>query len=249
MKKSHPETGVDRALRERRIGELWVERAWCLPGEPGKVIWALRAVIALLIRVMLRLYTRFEIVGHENIRTNRSLVIVANHSSHLDAVCLLAALPIRKLRRAFSAAAEDYFFRSLSRRWIASVVVNALPFARQHHVRESLAVCRELLANTGNILIVFPEGTRSANGEIHEFKPGVGALVAGREVSVLPCYLEGTSRVWPKGKCLPRPHKVRLIIGQPRQYSSSTLNRAEITAIASELRDAVAALKIKHATH
>lgn len=234
MKKSHPETEVDPAF---------FERARRFSHEPGRVICALRAIIALVIRALLRVYTRFEIIGHENIRTNRSLVIVANHSSHLDAVCLLAALPIRKLHRAFSAAAEDYFFRSLSRRWIASVVVNALPFARQHHVRESLAVCRELLANTGNILIVFPEGTRSANGEIHEFKPGVGALVAGREVRVLPCYLEGTSRVWPKGKCLFRPHKVRLIIGEPRQYSSCTLNRADITAIASDLRNAVAALQ------
>jgi 1-acyl-sn-glycerol-3-phosphate acyltransferase len=240
MKKSHTETAVDHTL---------FERARRLPWQPGKVVCALRAVIALAVRALLRLYTRFEIVGHENIRTNRSLVIVANHSSHLDAVCLLAALPIRKLHRAFSAAAEDYFFRSLSRRWIASVMVNALPFARHNHVRESLAVCRELLADTGNILIVFPEGTRSANGDIHEFKPGVGALVAGREVSVLPCYLDGTSRVWPKGKCLPRPHKVRLIIGQPRQYSSSTLNRADITAIASELRDAVAVLKTNHEGH
>jgi 1-acyl-sn-glycerol-3-phosphate acyltransferase len=240
MKKGHTETEVDRAL---------FERARRLPREPGKIVCALRAIIALVVRALLRVYTRFEIVGHENIRTNRSLVIVANHSSHLDAVCLLAALPIRKLHRAFSAAAEDYFFRSLSRRWIASVMVNALPFARHNHVRESLAVCRELLADTGNILIVFPEGTRSANGDIHEFKPGVGALVAGREVSVLPCYLDGTSRVWPKGKCLPRPHKVRLIIGQPRKYSSYTLNRADITAIASELRDAVAVMKTSHEAH
>ncbi len=241
MKKGNPATDhqFDRAL---------LEHAWRLPHEPAMAVSALRAIIALVVRALLRLYTRFEIVGHENVRTNRSLVIVANHSSHLDAVCLLAALPIRKLPRAFSAAAEDYFFRSLSRRWIASVMVNALPFARQHHVRESLTGCRELLAQTGNILIVFPEGTRSENGEIHEFKPGVGALVAGREVSVLPCYLDGTSRVWPKGKCLPRSHKVRLIIGQPRQYSSFTLSRADITAIASELRDAVAALKPPHAT-
>ncbi len=242
MKKGHSETDhdVDRAL---------VERARRFSPEPGRAVCALRAIVALVVRALLRLYTRFEIVGHENIRTNRSLVIVANHSSHLDAVCLLAALPIQKLRRAFSAAAEDYFFRSLSRRWIASLMVNALPFARQRHVRESLAVCRQLLAKTGNILIVFPEGTRSADGEIHEFKPGVGALVAGREVSVVPCYLDGTSRVWPKGKYLFRPHKIRLIIGQSRQYSSCTVNRTDIAAIASELRNAVAALKPDHETH
>jgi 1-acyl-sn-glycerol-3-phosphate acyltransferase len=209
--------------------------------ETGRVICVLRAVIAVIIRALLRLYTRFEIVGHENIRTNRSFVMVANHSSHLDAVCLLAALPIRKLGRAFSAAAEDYFFRNLSRRWIASVVVNALPFSRHHHVRESLEVCRDLLGDPGTILVVFPEGTRSTNGEIHEFRPGIGALVAGRDISVIPCYLEGTARVWPKGNYLFRPHKVRLIIGEPRQYGSCS--RADAGLIASDLRNAVLALR------
>lgn len=213
------------------------------PVETSRVVGVLRAMIAVAIRALLRLYTRFEIVGHENIRTNRSFVMVANHSSHLDAVCLLAALPIHKLERAFSAAAEDYFFRNLSRRWIASVVVNALPFSRHHHVRESLEACRELLGDPGTILIVFPEGTRSTTGAIHDFRPGIGALVAGRDISVLPCYLEGTAGVWPKGKYLFRPHKVRLIIGEPRQYGSC--HRADAGLIASDLRNAVLALRSK----
>jgi len=236
MKKRHP---PDLAETEGAL----LDRRSRLPAEPGKIICALRAMIALVIRGLLRVYTRFEIVGHENIRTNRSLVIVANHSSHLDAVCLLAALPVRKLHRAFSAAAKDYFFRNLSRRWIASVVVNALPFARYHHVRESLELCRDLLGIPGTILVVFPEGTRSITGQIQEFKPGIGALIAGRDISVLPCYLEGTARVWPKGKYLFRPHKVRLIIGQARQYA--TRDRGDAGLIAADLREAVLALKEK----
>jgi 1-acyl-sn-glycerol-3-phosphate acyltransferase len=124
------------------------------------------------------------------------------------------------------------------------VVVNALPFSRHHHVRESLEVCRDLLGDPGAILIVFPEGTRSSTGEIQEFKPGVGALVAGRDISVLPCYLEGVARVWPKGKYLFRPHKIRLIIGEPRQYG-----RTDVGLIASDLREAVVALKTSHETH
>ena len=52
------------------------------------------------------------------------------------------------------------------------IVVNALPFARQTQVRQSLAICRELLANAGNVLIIFPEGTRSKTGEMQDFKAG-----------------------------------------------------------------------------
>ena len=184
-----------------------VDRLRRFPREPDMLVYGLRSVVALLIRAWLRAYHRFEIVGHEHLRTNRSFVMVANHSSHLDTLCLLAALPLRRLHRAFPAAAEDYFFRSVPRTWIAAVVVNALPFARQANVRQSLFVCAELLENPGNILIIFPEGTRSKDGRTQEFKCGIGALVAGRDVSVVPCYLDGAFRAWPKGRRLPRPKK------------------------------------------
>src|SRR5256885_6280624 len=135
-----------------------LDRLRQFPREPDMLVYGLRSIVALIIRGLLRIYNRFEIIGHENLRTNRSLVIVANHSSHLDALCLLAALPLRKLHRAFPAAAADYFFESIPRTWIATVIVNALPFSREVHVRQSLALCEQLLLNPGNILIIFPEG-------------------------------------------------------------------------------------------
>ena len=188
------------------------------PREPDILVCGLRSIVALIIRGLLRIYNRFEIIGHENLRTNRPLVIVANHCSHLDTLCLLAALPLRKLHRAFPAAASDYFFQSVARLWIASVIVNALPFGRQVRVRQSLLLCEQLLASPGTILIIFPEGTRSTTGELREFKSGIGALVAGRDVTVVPCLIDGSFRAWPKGRRLPRPRKVRLIVDVPRNY-------------------------------
>ena len=116
-----------------------VDRLRRFPREPDMLVYGVRALIALIIRGWLRIYHRFEIIGHENLRTNRSLVIVANHSSHLDTLCLLAALPLRKLHRAFPAAAADYFFQSVPRTFVAAVVTNALPFARRVRVRILLA--------------------------------------------------------------------------------------------------------------
>ena len=221
------------------LDQTMIERLRNFPREPDILVYGLRSLVALIIRGLLRIYHRFEIVGAENLRDDRSLVLVANHASHLDTVCLLAALPFRRLHRAFPAAAADYFFESVPRTWIASVVVNALPFARRVHVRHSMTVCSQLLANPGNILIIFPEGTRTTTGAMQEFKTGVGALLAGRDVSVLPCYLEGAFRAWPKGRRWPHPRKVRLIIGPPRNYVAWTANKANISAIASELRNAV----------
>jgi len=221
------------------IDQPLVDRLRRFPREPDMLVYGVRALIALVIRGWLRIYHRFEIIGHENLRTNRSLVIVANHSSHLDTLCLLAALPLRKLHRAFPAAAADYFFQSVPRTFVAAVVTNALPFARQVRVRRSLSICSELLNDPENILIIFPEGTRSETGETREFKSGIGALVAGRDVTVLPCYLQGAFRAWPKGRRLPRPKKVRLIVGAPRNYSSRNANKIDICTIAAELHRAV----------
>jgi 1-acyl-sn-glycerol-3-phosphate acyltransferase len=224
---------------DRTLGE----RLRRFPREPDMLVYGLRSLGALIIRAWLRAYHRFEIIGHENLRTNRSLIIVANHCSHLDTLCLLAALPLRKLHRAFPAAASDYFFQSVPRLWIAAVVVNAFPFARQMHVRQSLSICGQLLANPGTILIIFPEGTRSTTGQTNEFKSGIGSLVAGRDVAVVPCFVDGSFRAWPKGRRLPRPRKVRLVVGAPRNYCSRSADKGEIYAITAELCQAVNELR------
>ena len=222
-----------------RVDQAPIDRLRQFPREPDMLVYGLRSLGALIIRELLHIYNHFEIIGHQNLRTNRSLVIVANHCSHLDTLCLLAALPLRKLHRAFPAAASDYFFQSVPRLWAAAILVNALPFARQARVRQTLSLCRELLANPGTILIIFPEGTRSTTGEVGEFKSGIGALVAGRDVAVAPCFIDGSFQAWPKGKRFPRPRKVRLIVGTPRNYCNHGTDKIDICAIAAELRDAV----------
>jgi 1-acyl-sn-glycerol-3-phosphate acyltransferase len=233
----------------RDLDRAPIDRLRQFPREPDMLVYGLRSLGALIIRGLLRIYNHFEIIGHENLRTNRSLVIVANHCSHLDTLCLLAALPLRKLHRAFPAAASDYFFRSVPRLWAAAVLVNALPFARQAPVRKSLSLCRDLLANPGTILIIFPEGTRSRTGKLGEFKSGIGALVAGRDVAVAPCFIDGSFRAWPKGKRFPRPRKVRLIVGTPHNYCGRGADKVDICAIAAELRDAVNELRSANGSH
>jgi 1-acyl-sn-glycerol-3-phosphate acyltransferase len=226
-----------------------LDRLRRFPREPDMLVFGLRSIVALIIRGLLRIYNRFEIVGHGNLRTNRSVVIVANHCSHLDTLCLLAALPLRKLHRAFPAAASDYFFQSVARLWIAAVIVNALPFGRQMRVRQSLSLCEQLLASSGTMLIIFPEGTRSITGELREFKSGIGVLVAGRDVAVVPCLIDGSFRAWPKGKRLPRPRKVRLIVGAPRNYRERGRDKIDICAIAAELREAVNELRQRNGSN
>jgi 1-acyl-sn-glycerol-3-phosphate acyltransferase len=233
----------------RDLDQAPTDRLRQFPREPDMLVYGLRSLGALIIRGLLHIYNHFEIIGHQNLRTNRSLIIVANHCSHMDTLCLLAALPLRKLHCAFPAAASDYFFQSVPRLWAAAILVNALPFARQARVRQSLSLCRELLANPGTILIIFPEGTRSTTGEVGEFKSGIGALLAGRDVAVAPCFIDGSFQAWPKGKRFPRPRRVRLVVGMPRNYRDRGTDKIGICAIAAELRAAVNELRPGNGSH
>src|SRR5438034_1162993 len=100
------------------------------PREPSRVCDAFRSVAAVVLRGWLKIYHRLQIDGRENLPADGSCVLVANHSSHLDTLCLMAALPLRRLNHTFPAAAADYFFASALRMVVAVLVVNALPFHR-----------------------------------------------------------------------------------------------------------------------
>jgi 1-acyl-sn-glycerol-3-phosphate acyltransferase len=102
-----------------------------------------------------------------------------------------------------------------------------------------LALCQKLLATPGNILILFPEGTRSATGELGEFKPGIGLMLAGSEFPVVPCNLRGAARALPKGSWLPRPRRIELIVGKPRSFAHLKRGKDSALEIATELRVAI----------
>jgi 1-acyl-sn-glycerol-3-phosphate acyltransferase len=224
------------------LDRTMVERLRQFPREPDLLVYGARSASAILIRAWMRIYHRLTILGRENLPREGSFIIVANHASHVDTLAILSALPLRKLHRVFPAAAKDFFFVSVPRTAIAAIVVNALPFDRQTNIRQSLSLCKAMLGNPGNILVIYPEGTRSTTGEIGEFRPGISLLLAGCDLPVVPCYLEGTFRAWPKGAAFPRPRKVRLLIGQPRRYTGLKRGKETAQTICHDLREAVLAL-------
>ena len=210
--------------------------------EPDPLVCGLRSAAAAVLRCWLRVYHQLTIVGRQHLPADRSFMLIANHASHLDTLCLLSALPWKRLHRAFPAAAKDYFCVSASRAFFASVVANALPFERRFAPWQSLSACAHLLQDPGNILIFFPEGTRLCGSEPGEFKPGVALLAAGRDIPVVPCHLAGTHAALPKGAWCPRPRPVRLTIGAPRVYTHLPATKESAKQICRDLREAVISL-------
>jgi 1-acyl-sn-glycerol-3-phosphate acyltransferase len=219
-----------------------IERLKNFPRHPDLLVYAARGLVNLVIRGLLRVWHRYEVVGRENLPQQGSFVMVANHSSHLDAPAMLCALPLGRIHRAFPAAARDYFFTNLSKLVFSAIVVNAMPFDRKDNPQQSLALCRQLLESPGHILILFPEGTRTVDGTIGRFKPGVGFITAGTSIPIVPCYLDGAYEAWPKGKLIPRPRKLKLTIGKPVSFPGTAAVKEDAIAIANALRDAVVTL-------
>jgi len=142
-------------------------------------------------------------------------IVIANHSSHLDASLVLGALPRRLSKHVATGAAADYFFDKKLKGLTTSLFFNAYPVERKGN-RTHKGITGRLL-DAGIPLLIFPEGTRSRTGAIGAFKPGVAGLSISRGVPCIPMALVGAFAAWPYYRSVPptnHPH-IHVVIGHP----------------------------------
>lgn len=142
-------------------------------------------------------------------------IYFANHSSHLDFVVIWASLPGALRARARPVAAADYWQRDVVRRLLAARVFRAVLIAREGVGRRNNPLDQMVqVLEEGADLIIFPEGTRSRDGTIQDFKSGLYHLARrfpGAEL--VPVHLENLHRILPKGEFLPVPMLGRVNFG------------------------------------
>jgi long-chain acyl-CoA synthetase len=180
-----------------------------------------------------------KVTGRAFIPHNRNVLVAANHASHLDMGLVKYALGSYG-QGLVSLAAQDYFFEG--NRWRKAYfenLTNLVPMSRSGSLRQSLRQAGELISE-GNTLLIFPEGTRSSDGEVREFKPAVGYLALQHGIDVLPVYLGGTFAAMPKGASLLRRRDVCARIGPP--LLASDLRRLIAGLSSSDASRAVAEL-------
>jgi 1-acyl-sn-glycerol-3-phosphate acyltransferase len=165
-------------------------------------------------------------------------VIFANHSSHLDTLILLAALPAHQRDQVRPVAGADYWDATPARRYVAQRLLRVVLIDRVAGGAQALQPLHEALA-AGDSLIVFPEGTRGTQPLPAPFKTGLYHLAQAHPgVALVPAYLHNLYRSWPKGAPVPLPLLCRVHFGAP-----GALGPAEDKeGFLQRMRDAVCAL-------
>jgi long-chain acyl-CoA synthetase len=231
------------------------ERAPAEPEERKSEEIAVPAPVAALGRRLLGLGQRAlyqglydtKIVGAANIPHDRNVLVVANHSSHLDMGLVKVALGDEG-RRLAALAARDYFFDTPVKRAYFENFTNLIPMDREGSLKASLKAAAEALRR-GYHLLIFPEGTRSRDGRMKAFFPTAGYLALQCNVDVLPAYIHGTHEALPPGRLLPRSAGLEVRFGQRVSVADlrarvASLPRSESYRVATQvIEDAVRALR------
>ena len=181
--------------------------------------WYARAFRAVITGIY-RNYFSLKCYGLEHIPQGKPYIIMPNHTSHLDTLTVITALG-KRAYQLWVLAARDYWFATRLQGWFAGTCLNALPIEREGNFTEFLQDLR--MANAvmaeNNGLLIFPEGTRSLDGNLQPFKSGIlSLLIYGPNVPIIPAYIDGTYHALPKGQNLPKKHPVRIIFGEPLTF-------------------------------
>lgn len=182
------------------------------------------------IRSIYRRRFSFECFGLENIPEGKPYIITPNHTSHLDTLTVITALG-QYSHRLWTLAARDYWFGNRVQGWFAHNCLNALPIERDGNFSQflqDLRMANEVM-DQNNGLLIFPEGTRSVDGELQPFKSGfLSLLIYGQQVPIIPAYIKGTYQALPKGQNLPKKHPIQIAFGEPLLFEV-TQNPEDIT--------------------
>ncbi|CAN5786526.1 hypothetical protein BH11MYX2_BH11MYX2_18210 [soil metagenome] len=143
-----------------------------------------------------------DVYGQGQVPPFGGYIVAANHASHLDTGLVKYALG-EQGEALVALGAKDYFFEDPVRRMYFENFTNVVPMERHGSLRESLRLAGDVIRD-GYILLIFPEGTRSEDGVMADFKPSLGYLAMTNKCGILPMFLGGTYEAMPKGKYLPK---------------------------------------------
>jgi long-chain acyl-CoA synthetase len=206
------------------------------------VTQGLASITGLLYKGMFNL----KVYGRERL-TGQGYILCPNHGSYLDGFILAYAVPGPLRHRLFSLGYSGYFDVPVVRNLLR--LIRVIPVDSARNLVAAMQVSSYILRN-GQVLSIFPEGVRTPNGEVGQFKKGVAILARELDVKLVPVYIQGSFEAWPPGVSLPRRHPIRVYFGRKHSWQELKARglmidpqAADYDAIRLGLREEVLRLK------
>lgn len=178
--------------------------------------WLQTLFFLLIVRPFLALVLGVNLRHAERLPHSGPAILAANHNSHLDTLLLMRLYPLATLHRVRPVAAADYFLKNRFVAWFALHIMHILPLSRRPKPGEKPLAHIEAALAAGDILILFPEGSRGEPEKRSALKSGIAHLMeAAPTVPVIPIYLHGLGKALPKGDWLPIPFFADGWVGEP----------------------------------
>ena len=189
-----------------------------------------------ILKLFFKIFFRLKIVGYVNCPKKGPLIIAPNHASFLDPLIAGFAVP-----RPLNFMARSNLFRN---RLFGNILksVNAFPLKREGADVGAMRLAIDKLCH-GKAVLIFPEGTRSKDGNLGEPRAGIGLLAASSGANILPCYIKGSREALPKGAIFPRFKKITVYVGKPLKIDKNKSEKEYYMQIAEDTMTAIRALK------
>ena len=178
--------------------------------------WLMKNLIA---GPLLKTVFRPRVTGLENVPSTGGMILASNHLSFIDSVFL----PLILERRIFFLAKSDYFHGKGFSGWAMKAFMNGtgmLPIDRSGGKASEASLNTGLrVLHAGDVLGIYPEGTRSPDGKMYRGRTGVARMILEGHVPVLPVAMLETEKVMPVGRKLPKVRRIGVVIGKPLDFS------------------------------
>jgi 1-acyl-sn-glycerol-3-phosphate acyltransferase/long-chain acyl-CoA synthetase len=179
-------------------------------------------------------------------------MVCSNHSSHMDSAALMYASGL-DFNQFGLVAAKDYFFENKKRKNSLPLLMNLIPADRKTNrqtIARLMAACREFLRPGSRAIIIYPEGTRSVDGEMATLKKGPAMIATELGIPIVPAYLHGTFGSLPKNGKFPKPRRINVHFGElidpSRMAEDNEASRQIYTEVTNELTVRITKLHDHH---
>lgn len=190
-----------------------------------------------LVQLLAFLYFRLKVYNIENVPEKGAVILASNHISYLDPFFIGAKVKRKICYLCRDSAFEWFLIGKLLKKW------NAIPLDREGRSPAGLKGILDRLEN-GEAVMLFPEGTRTRDGEIQSARPGIGLLVAQSGAPVVPIRIFGAWEAYNRFMRIPRPKPVKVVFGAPLRFDAllsglKKCSRDEIKIVYKQISDEI----------